>query len=54
MFFGRRIPPIDKIAILIELTANIIEAMRYFMTDDRANGPVIHVFWSIVAEQSIL
>lgn len=47
-------PPIDEVSMLIELPALVVKAVRYFVANDEADGAVIHVPRSIVAEESAL
>lgn len=53
-FFGTGLPPLDEVTFLVELTSLIVEAVSYFVSHDESYGTVVHVFWSVIAEERAL
>lgn len=54
MLLCLRFPPVHEITVLIELSALIVEAMRNLMANDKADSTIVHVTWSIIAEERAL
>lgn len=47
-------PPVSVVAIAIELTTPIVEAVCDLVTDDVANGTVVQVIWTVLVEEDAL
>jgi len=47
-------PPVHEVAVLIELSSLIIEAMSNLMADDKTDSTIVHVTRPLVAEERAL
>lgn len=54
MFFGAVVPPIDQIAVQIELTPFIVETMGDFVADNETHCPIIQIVWTFGIEEHAL
>lgn len=53
-FLCFRCPPINQIAVLVELSSLIVKTVRNFMTNYKTDCTVIHIFWPVVVEEHSL
>jgi hypothetical protein len=54
LVLGGLLPPINKVTLLVELPALVVEAVSDLVSNYEANGAVVHVPGAVVGEEDTL